>query len=50
MLLPHNYEVFVEKKKFFGPLDPTSNFLKKWDALALTLLLFTASVTPFETA
>lgn len=50
MDMPHNYEVIVPKVKFFGPLDPTSSFLKKWDMLALGLLLFTASVTPYETA
>jgi hypothetical protein len=44
------YSVFLEPKKLFGPLTLGSNFLKRWDALALTLLLFTASVTPFETA
>lgn len=50
LLTPHNYDVAVPRERFFGPLDPTSSFLKKWDMLALALLLFTASVTPFETA
>ena len=44
------YTVVVEQKKFFGALQLGSPFLKKWDALSLFLLLYTASLTPFETA
>jgi hypothetical protein len=39
-----------EPKKLVGPLDLTSPFVRNWDMLTLCLLLFTASVTPFETA
>ncbi len=45
-----DYYVQIIRKSFFKALDPSSNFLKKWDAMALCLLFFTASVTPFETA
>ena len=44
------YHVIVQKKKFFGALELGSPFLKKWDGLSLFLLLYTASLTPFETA
>ncbi|KAI9103071.1 hypothetical protein DFS34DRAFT_351170 [Phlyctochytrium arcticum] len=44
------YIVPVEKQGFFPVFDLTSNFLKRWDMLSLVLLMFTASVTPFETA
>ncbi|KAJ3329909.1 hypothetical protein HDU91_003728 [Kappamyces sp. JEL0680] len=44
------YRVKTTEKKYWQPLELGSPFLKKWDQLALTLLLFTASVTPFETA
>lgn len=44
------YKVIVQKKKFFGAFELGSPFLKKWDALSLILLLYTASLTPFETA
>lgn len=45
-----NYYLIQQNNSIFQTLDPTSKFLKKWDGLALTLLVFTASVTPFETA
>jgi hypothetical protein len=45
-----SYDVFVKQKGWFEALEPGSSFLKKWDTLTLLLLLFTASVTPFETA
>jgi hypothetical protein len=48
--LPTTYTVAVSKKRFFGPLDLGSPFLKKWDALSLSLLFYTASVTPYEVA
>ncbi|KAI8995967.1 hypothetical protein BC832DRAFT_595794 [Gaertneriomyces semiglobifer] len=44
------YKVVVEKQGFLPIFDLTSKFLKRWDMLTLVLLLFTASVTPFETA
>ena len=44
------YKVLTEPKGFFKPLNLGSPFLKQWDILALILLVFTASVTPFETA
>ncbi|KAJ3275367.1 hypothetical protein HDV01_000659 [Terramyces sp. JEL0728] len=44
------YDVFVKKNLWYGPLELGTPFLKRWDALALLLLFFTASVTPFETA
>ncbi|RKO93356.1 hypothetical protein BDK51DRAFT_49638 [Blyttiomyces helicus] len=44
------YIVFVEHSGILPLFDSTSLFLKRWDALSLILLLFTASVTPFETA
>ena len=44
------YEVIVEKGGFLNAIDPTSSFAQKWDVLSLSLLLYTASVTPFETA
>ncbi|KAJ1563944.1 RAC-alpha serine/threonine-protein kinase [Nowakowskiella sp. JEL0078] len=45
------YSVFIGHKKSFFPLfDSTSLFLKRWDTLSLILLLYTACVTPFETA
>ncbi|KAI8910776.1 hypothetical protein EDD86DRAFT_224940 [Gorgonomyces haynaldii] len=44
------YTVRDLSQSFFKALDPTSPFLRKWDTLALCLLFFTASVTPFETA
>ncbi|KAJ3292516.1 hypothetical protein HK104_005214 [Borealophlyctis nickersoniae] len=44
------YTVFKEKEGMFPLFDSTSVFLKRWDLLSLVLLLFTASVTPFETA
>ncbi|KAJ3415551.1 Potassium voltage-gated channel sub H member 7 [Chytridiales sp. JEL 0842] len=45
-----NYRVMMEEETFLPMVDPTSKFSRQWDALALILLLFTASVTPFETA
>ncbi|KAJ3123021.1 hypothetical protein HK098_002277 [Nowakowskiella sp. JEL0407] len=45
------YSVFVNKRGSFLPLfDSTSIFLKRWDTLSIILLLYTACVTPFETA
>ncbi|KAJ3130719.1 hypothetical protein HK101_004967 [Irineochytrium annulatum] len=44
------YRVLQEKQTTLPLFDQTSKFLKRWDALALLLLLFTASVTPWETA
>ena len=44
------YRVFAESKGFFKPLNLASPSLKQWDLLALVLLVFTATVTPFETA
>lgn len=44
------YKVITQEKKFFGALELGSPFMKKWDALSLSLLLYTASLTPFETA
>ncbi|TPX69675.1 hypothetical protein SpCBS45565_g02243 [Spizellomyces sp. 'palustris'] len=46
---PH-YNVFVKSEGLFPIFDLTSHFLKRWDMLSLILLIFTASVTPFETA
>jgi len=48
--LTEPYIVFKEKEGFLPLFDPTSVFNQRWDALGLILLLFTASVTPFETA
>ncbi|ORY50894.1 voltage-gated potassium channel, partial [Rhizoclosmatium globosum] len=48
--LEKTYRVLFEKQTAIPLFDPTSKFLKRWDALALILLLFTASVTPYETA
>ena len=44
------YHVISESRGFFKPLNLGSPFIKQWDKLVLVLLLFTASVTPFETA
>ncbi|KAJ3214044.1 hypothetical protein HDU67_002138 [Dinochytrium kinnereticum] len=44
------YRVYTERKRGIPLFDPTSKFIRRWDALTLMLLLFTASVTPFETA
>ncbi|KAJ3042312.1 hypothetical protein HDV00_007679, partial [Rhizophlyctis rosea] len=44
------YYVFKEKEGLLPLFDSTSVFLRRWDMLSLVLLLFTASVTPFETA
>ncbi|KAJ3224291.1 hypothetical protein HDU81_008640 [Chytriomyces hyalinus] len=48
--LEKNYVVLQEQETTLPLFDSTGPFLKRWDALALILLLFTASVTPFETA
>jgi hypothetical protein len=37
-------------KSWFAPIDLTSPFIRKWDNTTLLLLVFTACVTPFETA
>ncbi|KAJ3103572.1 hypothetical protein HDU97_009992 [Phlyctochytrium planicorne] len=47
---PTTYRVWLERKRLIPLLDPNSRFLRRWDALAMLMLLFTASVTPFETA
>lgn len=45
------YRVIDDKDESWFPLiDLSSPFIRKWDNLTLLLLLFTASVTPFETA
>ncbi|KAI9197405.1 uncharacterized protein BJ171DRAFT_223713 [Polychytrium aggregatum] len=45
------YDVISPETGSFLPVvDIQGKFIKKWDALGLLLLLFTASVTPFETA
>ena len=44
------YRVYLEKRAFLGPLDLSSQFIKRCDELTLALLLFTALITPFETA
>lgn len=45
------YRVFVENgDQKIQMVDPGSPFIRKWDNFTLLLLLFTASVTPFETA
>ncbi|KAI8847271.1 hypothetical protein BC829DRAFT_425667 [Chytridium lagenaria] len=44
------YRVYMERKRGVPLMDPASKFIRRWDALTLVLLLFTASVTPFETA
>ena len=31
-------------------IDPSGTFMKRWDLLMLILLMFTATVTPFEVA
>ncbi|KAL2917803.1 hypothetical protein HK105_202676 [Polyrhizophydium stewartii] len=48
--LDEPYIVMVEKKGLFTPLDLGSPFYKKWDALSFVLLIYTALVTPWETA
>ncbi|KAJ3099526.1 hypothetical protein HDU97_002969 [Phlyctochytrium planicorne] len=47
---PTTYRVWLERKRLIPLLDPNARFLRRWDALAMLMLLFTASVTPFETA
>ncbi len=45
------YRVFGEEQQgMLSVLDLASPFLRKWDNFTLILLLFTAIVTPFETA
>jgi len=45
------YRVFQENgNSSVKMMDTGSPFIRKWDNLTLILLLFTASVTPFETA
>ncbi|KAJ8331770.1 hypothetical protein QVD99_002017 [Batrachochytrium dendrobatidis] len=48
--LDEPYIVMHEKKGLLAAFDLASPFLKKWDALSFALLVFTASVTPWETA
>ncbi|KAI8925377.1 hypothetical protein BC831DRAFT_401278 [Entophlyctis helioformis] len=48
--LDEPYRVMVEKGGFMTPLDVSSPFFKKWDLLSFVLLIYTASVTPWETA
>lgn len=44
------YDVYKEPKTLLPIFEQNSNFLRKWDFLGLLLLVFTAVVTPFETA
>lgn len=44
------YDVYKEEQSFLPMYETSSQFLKKWDFLGLLLLVFTAVVTPFETA
>ncbi|KAI9345573.1 hypothetical protein BDR26DRAFT_856285 [Obelidium mucronatum] len=48
--LEKTYNVILEPETILPLYDSNSKFVKRWDALALVLLLFTASVTPYETA
>ncbi|KAJ3138812.1 hypothetical protein HK100_012208 [Physocladia obscura] len=48
--LETTYTVLTELKTFLPLFDSNSKFLKRWDALALVLLLFTATCTPYEVA
>lgn len=45
-----HYEVLQEKKRLFPIFDPTSKFMRQWDITTMLLLVFTAIVTPYETA
>ncbi|KAH6575359.1 hypothetical protein BASA62_001971 [Batrachochytrium salamandrivorans] len=48
--LDEPYIVINETKGILSPFDLASPFLKKWDALSFILLIYTASVTPWQTA
>ncbi|KAI8621026.1 hypothetical protein BC830DRAFT_1058684 [Chytriomyces sp. MP71] len=48
--LEKDYVVILEQETAVPLFDSSGAFLKRWDALALILLLFTAVVTPYETA
>jgi hypothetical protein len=44
------YCVMMEKETSLPMYEQGTKFMKQWDALTLILLLYTASVTPYETA
>ncbi|KAJ3113076.1 hypothetical protein HDU96_003819 [Phlyctochytrium bullatum] len=44
------FRVYKEKDRLVPLFDPNGRFIRRWDALTLILLIFTATVTPFETA
>lgn len=45
------YNVITDGSDTLFPIvDPQGKFLRRWDALSLILLIFTASATPYETA
>ncbi|KAJ3112155.1 hypothetical protein HDU96_004889 [Phlyctochytrium bullatum] len=44
------FRVYQEKDRLVPLFDPNGRFIRRWDALTLILLIFTATVTPFETA
>lgn len=49
-IIEDHYEVLQEKKRIFPIFDPASRFMRQWDVMSIFLLLFTAIVTPYETA
>ena len=49
-VLEDEYNVFHERESWFPILDPSSRFMRRWDLLTMVFLLFTAIVTPYETA
>jgi hypothetical protein len=49
-VIQDHYEVIQEKKRLFPIFDPSSKFIRQFDILTIFLLLFTAIVTPYETA
>jgi hypothetical protein len=49
-IIEDHYQVIQEKKTTFPIFDPSSKFMRQFDILTIFLLLFTAIVTPYETA
>jgi hypothetical protein len=49
-IIQDHYQVIHETKRTFPIFDPASKFMRQFDILTIFLLLFTAIVTPYETA
>ena len=49
-LLEDHYQVIEEKSSAIPIFDQSSRFIRRWDILTIVLLIFTAVVTPYETA